>query len=217
MTPIVFDLDGTLIDSLPDIVVAANKMLADFGKPPLSEATIRGFIGNGLPVLVQRVRRASDLDEPGALDSILKHYNAAPSDLTRPYSGVLDALKALKGNGYPMGICTNKEYELTLPVLENLGLAPFFDVVVGGNSRPTRKPDGEPLLHCFQELGFSAGIFIGDSEVDAETGQNAGVPFGLFEGGYRKTPVEQLPHTFSFKDFADLPDLVERTVLSAKG
>ncbi len=211
MTPIVFDLDGTLIHSLPDIAAAANKMLADFGKAPLSEAKIGSFVGNGLPVLVDRVKAETGLTEDGAFQSALTHYNAAPSDLTTLYPGVLDALEALKAKGHPLGICTNKEYELTLPILDTLNIAQYFEVVIGGNSRPTRKPDPEPLLHSFSKLGATSGIFIGDSEVDAETGQNAKALFGLYTKGYRKSPIESLPHTFSFDDFRDLPELIAKT------
>lgn len=207
--PVVFDLDGTLIDSLPDIVAATNKMLADYDAPPLPDTTIRGFVGKGLPNLVDQVKIAAGLQKAGgAMDKVIGHYNAAPTALTTLYPGVLDALNTLKASGHPMGICTNKEYELTLPVLTSTGLDPFFDVVIGGNSRPTRKPDPEPLLHAFKTLGAAGGIFIGDSEVDAETAERAQMPCGLYTKGYRKTPIDQIPHSFSFNHFADLPGLI---------
>jgi len=91
---------------------------------------------------------------------------------------------------------------------------PYFDVVIGGNSRPTRKPDPEPLLHSYNQLNAKTGIFIGDSEVDAETGARAQAPFGLYTKGYRKGPVDSLPHTFSFDNFADLPDLIAKTAIA---
>ena len=207
MIPIVFDLDGTLIDSLPDIAAAVNKMLGDFDLNPLPDPKIRSFVGRGIPKLIKSVQGELNRDLPDATQIFIKHYKAAPSDLTRPYHGVMEALEALHTKGHPMGICTNKDHDLTVSVLDNLKMSQFFAKVIGGDSLPTRKPAPEPLNAAFEALG-STGIFIGDSEVDAQTAKAANVPMGLYTQGYRKTPVEELYHSFSFSDFTRLPSLI---------
>lgn len=212
MTAIVFDLDGTLIDSAPDIRSAANKMLHAQGQAPLDLATIIRFIGNGLPKLVERVIAARGLpiaDHARLTEDVLGYYNAAPSAQTRPYDGVENALKALKEHGYTLGICTNKPVEPACAILENIGLMAFFDGVIGGDSLAVKKPDPAPLLASFAQLGQPGGLYVGDSEVDAETAARAGIPFVLFTEGYRKMPVDQLPHDHRFSEFRQLLSIVQ--------
>jgi phosphoglycolate phosphatase len=113
-------------------------------------------------------------------------------------------LTALQAAGHPLGVCTNKFHAPTLQVLKALDLMRFFDVVIGGDSLPQRKPDPAPLIAAFDALGAGRRLYIGDSEVDAETAAQAKIPFGLFTRGYRKTPVEQMAKTFAFDDYAAL-------------
>lgn len=217
MARIVFDLDGTLIDSAPDIHAAANKMLTEEGIAPLDLATITSFIGNGLPHLVKLVMETTGLDMDRHADlsaRVLAHYNAASSDLTVPYPGLLSALAALAAQGHAMGVCTNKPEEPARAVLRDLDLGPF-DVVIGGDSLPQRKPDPAPLHAAFDALGSGPVVYVGDSEVDAATAHAAGVPFLLFTEGYRKTPVDQLPHWATFDHFDALPDVVARALAEA--
>ena len=207
---VVFDLDGTLIDSAPDIHAAANRMLTEEGLTPLDLATITSFIGNGLPKLVERVMRERDvaMDRHRALTQVvLNHYNAASSVLTRPYPNMVAALQALQDEGWVMGVCTNKPEAPAWQILDDLGLMRFFGAVVGGDSLTVKKPDPEPLHATFRALG-SEGIYVGDSEVDAATAVAADVPFALFTEGYRKRPVDALPHARAFDDFAALPGIV---------
>ncbi len=208
---IVFDLDGTLIDSAPDLQTAVNRMLEGEGKPPLDLPTITSFIGNGLPKLVERSLDARGISQsryPQLCDTVRDFYSAAPADLTRPYPGVTDALRALKAAGHRLGVCTNKPEEPALLVLHLLGLGGFFDVVVGGDTLDRKKPDPEPLEHVFAALGDGARLYVGDSEVDAETARRAGVRFALFTEGYRKQPVAALPHDWRFAEFDALPGIV---------
>lgn len=208
---LVFDLDGTLVDSAPDIRAAVNRMLAGLAMDPLDLATIIGFVGNGMPKLVERVMAAKGID-PGRHGDLtrvtLDHYAAAPSALTRPYPGIPQALAALEAAGHRLAICTNKPEAPARAILADLGLARHFPVVVGGDSLPVRKPDPAPALACVEALGGGAAAFVGDSEVDAETAAAAGLPFYLFTRGYRKSPIEALPHRAAFSDFADLPGLI---------
>ncbi|WP_428672603.1 phosphoglycolate phosphatase [Roseibium sp.] len=209
---LIFDLDGTLIDSAPDLHAASNRMLAREDRPSLSLETVRSFIGNGIPTLVDRVMAASDLDK-GERDRLIAEfvtdYNARATELTRPYPGVVDALRKFRDLGLRLAICTNKPVGPTETILDDLGLAEFFSAIVGGDSFPERKPDPRGVLSLAQELGGSQALYIGDSEVDAETALRAKLPFFLFTEGYRKTPVEDLQHARSFDDFNVLPRLVE--------
>ncbi|WP_138466837.1 phosphoglycolate phosphatase [Poseidonocella sp. HB161398] len=212
MTPIVFDLDGTLIDSAPDIHAAAAKMQAEAGLAPLGLARIRSFIGNGVPVLVERIMAAQDLpSDPELHDALtarfLAHYDAAPAALTRPYPHVPAMLAELAAAGHPLGLCTNKPVGPSRAILAALGLGEVFAAVTGGDSLPLRKPDPMPLCATFAALG-GKGIYVGDSEVDAATAGAAQVPFLLFTEGYRKTPVDELRHDAAFADFSALPGLV---------
>ncbi|NGM45841.1 phosphoglycolate phosphatase [Rhodobacter sp. SGA-6-6] len=208
---LVFDLDGTLVDSAPDIRAAVNRMLAGLEQGPMDLPTIIGFVGNGMPKLVERVMAARGIDpgRHGDLTQVtLDHYAAAPSALTRPYPGAPQALAALEAAGHRLAVCTNKPEAPARAILADLGLARHFPVVVGGDSLPVRKPDPAPALACVEAHGGGAAAFVGDSEVDAETAAAAGLPFYLFTRGYRKSPVEALPHRASFSDFAELPGLI---------
>ncbi len=216
---IVFDLDGTLIDSAHDIAAATNKMLAEQGVAPLSVAQVTSFVGDGLPSLVERVMRHCELDaslHPQLCDATLSHYNAAGSELTKVYPGVYDALNTLRDQGCHMGICTNKPVQAAHHVLNALNLAPYFQAVIGGDSLPQRKPDPAPLRATFDALPNGHRIYVGDSEIDAETAQRAAIPFLLFTQGYRKTEVDQIPHTISYDDSRVLPKIVAQA-LSASG
>ena len=208
---LIFDLDGTLIDSAPDIHAAANRMLAGEGVEPLDLPTITSFIGNGLPKLVERVMAARGMDpvRHKMLTQItLDHYNADATTLTRPYPGVPQALQALEAAGHRLALCTNKPEAPARAVLADLGLAGHFPVIVGGDTLAVNKPDPAPALACVEAMGGGAAAYVGDSEVDAETAQRAGLPFYLFTEGYRKSPVAALPHKAAFADFADLPALI---------
>lgn len=214
MALVVFDLDGTLVDSARDIRAAANRMLAGEDLPPLDLPTITSFVGNGLPKLVERVMAHSGLD-PARHDELTArtstYYNAAPSALTRPYDGVIQALEALQQAGHTLAVCTNKPELPARTILDDLQLTRFFECVVGGDTLPVKKPDPAPLLHVVDRLGGGPVLYVGDSEIDAETAVRAKLPFALFTMGYRKTPVAQIPHDYGFDSFAELPEIARQT------
>lgn len=207
---IVFDLDGTLIDSAPDIRAGANGILAEEGAAPLTQEEARSFIGSGAAVFVERMRRARgipDSEQARLLRTFTDRYEGFVG-LTTIYPGVIEALTALRDKGHRLGICTNKPIRPTHAVLAHLALDGYFDTVWGGDSLPQRKPDPAPLLAAFDALGDGPEIYVGDSEVDAETARRSGMPFLLYTQGYRSTPIEDLPVTATFDDFAVLPFLV---------
>ena len=208
---IVFDLDGTLVDSVPDLAAAVNVMLVGEGRAPLDIPTVTGFVGNGLPKLVERAIAHAGL-EPADHDRLtavtLAAYKADPTGRTRVYPGVEECLARLQSAGHRLGLCTNKPHAPALDVLAHFNLARHFDVVIGGDSLAVKKPDPEPLLQALVALGEGPALFVGDSEVDAETALRAGVGFALFTEGYRRGPVEALPHRFAFSKFRELRGLI---------
>ncbi|MFD1340895.1 phosphoglycolate phosphatase [Litorisediminicola beolgyonensis] len=209
MIPLVFDLDGTLIDSAPDIRAAANAVLDTRGVAPLTLAETISFIGAGAPTFVARMRRARDLPEAEEGDLLAAFLAGYETDhaLTAPYPQVLETLARLREAGHPLGLCTNKPIGPTHGVLKHFGLTPFFASVIGGDSLSVRKPDPAPLKAVFDALG-GLGLYVGDSETDAATAEALGVPFLLFTKGYRKSAPEDLRPAAQFSDFGRLPEIV---------
>ena len=213
---VIFDLDGTLVDSLPDIHAAANRLLGERGHGPLAPAEVRRFVGNGMGVLVERLLaaagEAAGPDELAAAQARYRDlYDAAPSERSALYPGVRAALEHLQGERLALGVCTNKPEAPARQILADLGIAARFGTLVGGDSLPQRKPDPAPLHHAATGLGVAAGavLYVGDSEVDAATARAAGVRFALHSEGYRKTPVAEIPHDLRFAQFEQLPALVD--------
>jgi phosphoglycolate phosphatase len=207
---IVFDLDGTLIDSAPDICAIGNTVLEAEGAPPMTLAEARGYVGSGAGEFVRRMMAARGLpeaDHPRLLERFVGLYEGAV-ELSAVYPGVVDALAVLAARGHAFGVCTNKPEAPARTVLAHFGLAPRFGAVVGGDSLSVRKPDPAPLFATFEGMGAAPGLYVGDSEVDAETAERAGLPFLLFTEGYRKAPAEALTHAARFAHWDALPGLV---------
>lgn len=173
---LIFDLDGTLIDSKRDLIRSVNAMLEEMGRETLHEDTISGYIGHGAPQLVARAlgNGASEADRENALKFFLEFYEGHKMDSTCAYPGVEQALDELRG--FPMAILTNKPVRVSVRILEGLGLAKYFRAVYGGNSFETKKPDPLGARKILGEFGAGPGeaLLIGDSEVDVQTARNAG-------------------------------------------
>lgn len=209
---IVFDLDGTLIDSIPSLVAAGNALLAELGRPGLDLATGRTFVGHGVARLVESLLRHSGGLPGGELDPHVERfraiYGADPVTGTVVYAGVPEALAALAAAGHGLGVCTQKPNGPALDLLSQLGLMPPLTGFTGGDSLDVLKPDPAMLHHTANQLSGAVTLMVGDSETDAETARRAGVPFLLHTEGYRVSPIEALPHVAAFSDFAELPALV---------
>jgi len=209
----VFDLDGTLIDSAADLAVAINRMLAGFGCEPLPVPEIRRMIGDGVAMLVARAlaaRHCERADHVEAGQIFMRHYEADATSLTTAFPGTGEALHALQAAAIPLAVCTNKPEHITCDILARLGLAKYFVRVIGGDSLPHRKPDPRvlrPLLEAFDARPEDS-LLVGDSEVDAATASAAGVPFVLMKHGYRRGPAEAIACIAALDGFGQLPPLV---------
>ena len=210
---VIFDLDGTLIDSAEAIMLIAGRFLAEQDAPPISIEETRSFVGNGGDVFARRMLRARGLVAEGAqgdahVARFLEIYAVAPGEENPAYPGAEAMLDAL--DGLALGMCTNKPYQPTLNVLDALGWGTRFASVVAGDTLAVKKPDPEPLLHTIRELGVppERTLFVGDSEVDTQTAVAAGIDYALHTKGYRNTPAEELPALLRFDDFAVLSAFV---------
>ena len=173
---LIFDLDGTLIDSVPDLAVAVNHMLTHLGKKPFKEDVIRYWVGNGAQMLVKRALLGkSQLNEEidtalfeEALEIFLHFYRHNLCKTTQAYPHVRDSLDALKAHGYTLAIVTNKPYNFVAPILKGLNLENLFELILGGDSLEKKKPDPLPLEHVCDTLNISreASVMIGDSNND---------------------------------------------------
>lgn len=192
---VLFDLDGTLVDSVPDLATAVDATLAEFGREPAGEARVREWVGNGAQRLVKRALTGSmDGEPPAALfeqafPRFLEHYGRHLSDRSRLYPGVAEALATLRAQGLALAVVTNKPERFVAPLLSALGIARDFAVVVGGDTLARKKPHPAPLLHAADALGAApaATLMVGDSRNDVLAARAAGmgivcVPYGYNHG-----------------------------------
>lgn len=187
---LIFDLDGTLIDSAPDIAAAVSDCFAARGWPPVDADFVERFIGNGARRLLIDVMEARGLPADAAtvdaaVAGYIGNYTRQPVRFTRFHSHVEEDLRALRAAGFRLGICTNKPHELTLRVLAMLGIAPLFEAVLGADAVPASKPDPGHLLALVELMRLEPGrwAYIGDTEVDQATARAAGGPFFVVPWG----------------------------------
>jgi phosphoglycolate phosphatase len=188
---VLLDLDGTLLDTAPDLAAAANAMLADQGLSPLALAAVRDAIGGGIPRLVERCLRAAGVADPAprlepAVQSFRSHYARVNGAASRPFSGVQPALERMRAACLRLACVTNKASAFTAPLLEKTGLAPFFEAVVSPEQAGSRKPHPGPFLHACRALRVAPAeaAVIGDSANDAEAARAAGCRVLLVAYGY---------------------------------
>jgi phosphoglycolate phosphatase len=191
---VMIDLDGTLLDTIPDLATAANAMLEKLGRAPLPVATLTTFVGKGIGHLVERAT-AGSLTAPAdpalcrqALPVFEHCYAEINGRYTTVYPGVMEGLKALRHAGFPLVCVTNKSERFTLPLLAMQGLAHYFEFVVAGDTLARKKPDPLPLTHACERLGIAPGemLMIGDSVNDAQAARAAGCPIFCVPYGYNE-------------------------------
>ena len=189
---VLFDMDGTLLDTAPDIAEAAQRMLHDLGMPTVDLAKIKSFIGNGIANLVKRTLTGEMHRKPDealfnqALPLLQQHYAEVLTLATRPYPGVSEGIRALREAGFVLACVSNKAEMFTLPLLEAMKLKDAFRLILSGDSLPKKKPDPLPFLHAAEFFGcYPANLLvIGDSLNDTEAANAAGCPVFLVPYGY---------------------------------
>lgn len=207
---LVFDLDGTLVDSQRDLTEAVNATRAWMGLAPLTQENVSRYVGNGAPVLVQRaLPDASEEDWSRGLQYFLEYYREHMLDSTTLYPGVRDALDQLHAAGVPLAVLTNKPIRFTLQMLEGLQLDLHFFRVYGGNSFPEKKPHPMGLDALIAEAcaARERTVMIGDSAVDVETARNAGVRACGVRWGFQPESLVASPPDFLIDDLRELTDL----------
>jgi phosphoglycolate phosphatase len=182
---ILIDVDGTLVDSVPDLAFCVDAMMERLGRPPHGDAVVRDWVGNGVERLVRRALigqldgEPDEADFERALPIFLELYRENTSGRSFLYPGIREGLDYLQGAGYPLGCVTNKVAQFTEPLLRDLGVRDYFDIVVSGDTLPRKKPDPLPLLHAAEHFGVSPrdALMVGDSVSDVKAARAAG--FGI--------------------------------------
>jgi phosphoglycolate phosphatase len=209
---IAFDLDGTLVDTAPDLVGTLNVILAEEGLQPLAMAHARDLIGHGARRLLERGFQAAgeplpDERMPALFDRFVARYQAHIADESRPFPGVVDALEALRADGARLAVCTNKPTGLSNRLLGALDLARLFEAVVGPDGAPGAKPDPRHLLTAVAAAGGTPdrAIMVGDAATDAGAARAAHVPLILVSFGYTDVPAADLEPDILIDHFDALP------------
>ncbi len=215
-TLLLFDLDGTLIDSVPDLALAVNLTMQRLGHTVFEEKQVRGWVGNGAKTLIERALRAADSgrtpqDETTeeALAIFLECYADHLGVKTAAYPDVPEVLERLHSGGFRLAIVTNKPHAFVEPILQNLGMSHLFECIVGGDSLPHKKPDPFPLLHVCETLGIDRDrcVMIGDSKNDILAAKAAGMHcIGLGYGYNYEEPIEAYGPDLVLQNFCALAE-----------
>ena len=213
---LIFDLDGTLVDTAPDLLEALNAVLIEEKRRPVDLADLRHLVGHGArAMLADAMRRtgepAAEDRLPSLIDAFIAHYRDHIADKSRPFPGVGPTLSVLQDAGARLGVLTNKPQELAVPLLEKLDLAKFFGAIHGAGRFAYSKPDARVFHHVVDELGGAGtgAIMIGDSTTDVATARAAGAPVILLSYGYTPDPVESLGADLVIDTFDQLPAAIE--------
>lgn len=216
-TAILFDLDGTLVDSAPDLATASNLLLAEHGHAALSLSEIRGMIGNGVAKLVERAFAARGHPlKPSTLvertDEMMVIYNQCLTDQSQLMAGAHEALLSCKSKGILAGIVTNKPEAATRKIIANFELTDLVNVVVGGDTCPTRKPNPEMLFFAMQSLGVDIDktLMVGDSPADINAANAAGMRSIAVRGGYTTIPADSLGANSVIESLHGLTDGIDK-------
>lgn len=214
---VLFDLDGTLLDTVGDLAEASNRMLAELSRPLRSLDEVHSFVGKGLPNLVRRCLteggEATEAEIERAIVVFRRHYAEVNGQTTRIYPGVTEVLEDLQQRRIKLAVVTNKAGDFTLPLLERMGLNAYFDAVVSGDTLAVKKPDPAVLHHACELLQVEAGeaLMIGDSQNDALAARGAGMPVLLVTYGYSEgMPVDSIECDGLLSDALHVLDHIDR-------
>ncbi len=210
------DLDGTLVDSLPDLAAAVGALLEEEGRPGLAPEAVAAMVGDGVPKLIERALAATggvptEAELAALVARYLPIYEARMTELTRPYPGAIETLRALKAAGWRLAVCTNKPEAPSRAIVAGLGFEGLFEAVSGGDSLPVKKPDPGHLLGLLDLLGAAPGaaVMLGDSRNDVLAARAAGLPAIAIAHGYGGTPARELGADRVIETFAELPAALE--------
>jgi phosphoglycolate phosphatase len=212
---LIFDLDGTLVDTAPDLLGALNAILIQEGRPPVNHSDLRHLVGFGArTMMIEAFKMTGDpMDDsrmPTLIDGFIAHYKKHIAVASRPFPGVEDTLARLKAEGARLGVLTNKPQELTDLLLPALDLAKYFYAIHGAGRYGYSKPDARVFHHVVDELGGGPGLMIGDSATDVATARAAEVPVVLVSFGYTPEPAHTLGGDIVVDHFADIPAAARR-------
>ena len=217
---VVFDLDGTLIDTAPDLVASLNHTIAILGLAPVGYEDLTYLVGHGAKTMIERACKLGgyELTEealPPLLERFIAFYSDGMPGESKPYPGLVAALERLQGVGFKLAVCTNKMEGLAIPLLKKLGLDGYFAAITGGDTFAVRKPDGDHVLGTIARAGGDPerSVMIGDSINDILSARNAGVPSIAVPFGYSDVDVATLDPSHIINHFDELiPELVERLI-----
>lgn len=214
---LIFDLDGTLVDTAPDLLAALNAVLVRAGHRPVHPVDMRHLVGRGARQMFETAFAetgtvASSEELENHTELFLRHYRANLARESRPFPGVPETLMALKRSGALLGVCTNKPHDLTELLLDDLKLTHFFGSIQGTGRKPYNKPDARAVLDVIEDLGGKAedAIMIGDSPVDVAAARAAGIPVVAVSFGYTPVPPAEMGADILIDDFRDLPAAIAR-------
>jgi len=211
---IAFDLDGTLVDTAPDLVRALNDVVAADGLQNVALSDVRAMVGRGARVLIERAYSAQNRSIDSAtvdarVGDFIRVYRSGIADLSLPFEGGVDVLNFLKSRGARLSICTNKPSELADALLEALNLTGYFERIIGPDRTQAKKPDAAHFWSAVGDAGPNLAL-IGDSVTDSACGRAAGIPCVILTHGYSEIPHDALGADAVLDDFKDLPDTLER-------
>ena len=218
MSPaLIFDLDGTLVDTAPDLLGALNAILIAEGRPPADHADLRHLVGFGARAMMAEAfkRSGAEMDParlPALIDDYIAHYRKHIAVASRPFPHVEETLARLKGQGARLGVLTNKPQELTDLLLPEIGLDKYFTAIHGAGRYGYNKPDARVFHHVVDELGGGPAVMIGDSATDVATARAAGSPVVLVSFGYTPEPARTLGADAVVDDFAEIPAAILRVI-----
>ena len=211
---ILFDLDGTLVDTAPDLMGAHNHVMKKFGYPEKSLGDIKHIAGRGAWIMMQRTFRDEIKDEKLKKEMVrefIDYYAKNIDKGSKPIKGVVNFLEWAKSNQILMGVCTNKQERLATDLLKKINLSQYFEYIAGCDTFEFNKPDPRHLTNVIEIIGGSVNksIMVGDSEVDSQSAQNAKIPFILVEEGYTEKNVSEIPHKTLIKNFLNFESIVK--------